>query len=472
MLANTILAQIYPQSASKNIIIQSFEPKEATDTIVINQQGNALVTTSRALDYYAYQKVTLTIVGYYEAIKCHVYIEITEAENAEYYIEFKPLMIRENEKSTIVMNVKEKKITSILSSFSFNFENDIISDNDKFEISGNKLTTKQAPNYEIQSHYAVRIKATRHFLGRTRSVVGTYKIAVLGAEDPIEGVYIYILDNKNNEVISFAENTSIGSTIALIGIIDEDLLPPNPQSWPDKVDGYSIILQDDETKSGGYTYLSISGDKIILKKKISYNNYKQVKFKLVVTDLKHEPQVTVQEEFTIHVEDYNYPPEYKDCIGVIKINEHEPAGFLIKESLEECVIDEDEDAIFFESISAEISVERDTGKITTSKEMPNYETLNKKIVEYFFTISDGVHTLKQSLKIEIMDINDAPHFINDISTDVLLQGKKVDEDVPVGQILDEFHEWVKADDEDFGQTIKYAMELVEGLDWFVNIHDN
>jgi len=275
-------------------------------------------------------------------------------------------------------------------------------DNASFEVSGSSLLVAKAFDFEQQSTYSVRLRSTDN--------AGAFfeKAFTIAVGDVNEsGTVIALSANK------LVENASAGSTIGALSTTDQDLS-----------ENFTYALVPGQGDSGNSEF-EINGDLLTSQAVFNHESQSIYSIRIRSTD---EGGNSLEEEFTINIEDVNEVPESLS-LSANSLPENSPQSTQIATLLTNDVDDGDSFVYGFVSGSGDtdnalFTIQGNAVYTTQSFDFESKSTYNIRIA----TTDQGGESLEQSFNILITDANDDPTALN-------LSVNNVDENNTIGEAI-------------------------------------
>ena len=244
-------------------------------------------------------------------------------------------------------------------------------DDSSFQIAGNKLILKPSTNFETKNKYNICIRATDSF-GKTKDKNFTIDIKDINEKPVI-----------TNRTFSIAENSANGTEIGQIAATDPDA---------GQTLSYVIVNGNDLN----IFELTTDGKlKVKDNTNLDFEKHQSVTLKVKVTD-SGSPALHTETDITVNITNVNEAPTWTST-DHITINEDSTTEHVL------AAADPENNTLSYSAENLPSWITLENGKLTlkpTQTEVGNHEIKLK--------VSDGTNETKQTLKITVKNVNDAP----------------------------------------------------------------
>jgi len=296
-------------------------------------------------------------------------------------------------------------------------------DNDAFEIVDQQLRTVATLDFETQSEYQIRVRATD--LGGL-SVETTLVVLVIGDNEAPTEVLL--------APTSISEDASVGTAVGLLTAVD-----PNAGD----VHIFELVAGEGDADNGTF---EIVGQQLRTAVTLDFETQSEYQIRVRATDL---GGLSVETSLVVQVTDVNEAPS-DVILTPATVAEDVPLGSVVGQLT---AVDPDAgDVHTFEFIAGEGGADNDAFEIVDQELRTvvtlDFETQSEYQIRVRATDLDGL-SVETSLIIQVTDVNEAP-------TEVLLASDGVSEDASVGTMVG----LLTAVDPDAGDT--HTFEFIAG----------
>ena len=279
-------------------------------------------------------------------------------------------------------------------------------DSFSIELNTGQLLTKEPLDFETKAAYSLTV-AVSDPDGEGDSISVT--ISIIDLEEAVENIHAPVFNDGQSTTRSIAENTPSNENIG------------DPVRATDQ-DSATLTYQ---LSGSGASHFSISGATGQLKTNSPLDREETASYSVNV--IASDGQLSTSIAVTIEITDINEPPRFPNLGTSIYADENTPPGTPIGSPIE--AIDNDLNTTLVYSISdyqdgSHFDINSETGQLITKQPL-NFE--RKSIRLLFVAVSDGEFTVRISVSVYLVDLNDPPTFNEGEETT-----RTIDENTPSG----------------------------------------